>query len=124
MSDTSMYENLAEANILYDPNEIVEENSTVGVLIKNSITLLQKVMKSKRPALFHVAIDSLMEASTNYGPALNKHLPVILPLIRKRPALLKNNSKVDELIDALRTNGGTEADKILKIVWKAPSLKV
>jgi hypothetical protein len=96
-----MYESLKEANILYEPNEIIEENSTVGVLVKNNINLLQRVLKSKNKGLFFVAIESLIEASTNYGPALNKHLPVILPLMRKRPELLKDNPKIYELIEAL-----------------------
>jgi hypothetical protein len=63
-----------------------------------------------------------MEASDGFGPALNKHLPVILPLLRKRPELVKGNPKVNELIEMLRANGGKDADKILKIVWKTPSL--
>ena len=74
--------------------------------------------------MFYCAIDNLIEASDSFGPALNKHLPVILPLMRKRPDLVKGNAKVTHLIDELRNNGGTEADKILKIVWKAPSLKL
>jgi len=53
------------------------------------------VLKSKNKGLFFVAIESLIEASTNYGPALNKHLPVLIPLMRKRPELLKDNAKVD-----------------------------
>jgi len=83
------------------------------------------VLKSKNKALFFCAIDNLIEASDGFGPALNKHLPVILPLLRKRPDLVKANpSKINELIEMLRANGGTEADKILKIVWKTPSLSL
>ena len=69
-----------------------------------------------------------MEASNNFGPALNKHLPVILPLMRKRPDLVKDNEKVVQLVETLRMNGGTEADRILKIIpltkKMAPKLKI
>ena len=81
-------------SILFDPNEIVEENSMVGMIVKTNISLLQRVLKSKNKALFYAAIENLMEASENFGPALNKHLPVILPLMRKRQDLVKNNEKV------------------------------
>jgi|TARA_B110000285_G_scaffold208970_1_gene249581 hypothetical protein len=74
--------------------------------------------------LFYCAIDNLIEASDGFGPALNKHLPVILPLLRKRPELVKGSPKVNELIEMLRSNGGKEADKVLKIIWKTPSLTI
>jgi len=35
-------------------------------------------------AIFFAAIDSIKNASNMFGPALNKHLPVILPLIKKK----------------------------------------
>ena len=96
----------------------------VAMIVKTNVNILQKVLKSKNKALFFCAIDNLIEASDGYGPALNKHLPVILPLMRKRPELCKANPKVNELIEMLRANGGKEADKILKIVWKTPTLTI
>lgn len=66
----------------------------VALIMKTNVNILQKVLKSKNKALFYCAIDNLIEASDGFGPALNKHLPVILPLMRKRPDLCKSNAKV------------------------------
>jgi hypothetical protein len=66
--------------------------------------------------LFYAAVDNLIEASNNFGPALNKHLPVMLPLIRKRPDLTKNSAQVLHLIEALRGNGGVEAHRIINLI--------
>ena len=101
---------------MFDPNEIIEENSMVAMLVKANISLLQRCLKSKNKAVFNTAIDNLIEASNNYGPALNKHLPVILPLMRKRQDLIKDNEQVMLMVEALKLNGGTEAERILKII--------
>ena len=100
----------------------------VAMMVKMNISLLQRCLKSKKKDVFNTAIDNLIEASNNYGPALNKHLPVILPLMRKRQDLLKDNEAVPIMVEALRINGGTEADRILKIIpltkQMRPKLKV
>jgi hypothetical protein len=70
--------------MLFDPNDIVEENSVVAQLVKTQITLLQKCLKSKSKPVFFTAIDSITKTSENYGPAINKHLPIILPLVAKK----------------------------------------
>jgi hypothetical protein len=64
----------------------------VAMIVKTNVTLLEKCLKSKNKNLFYAALDNLIEASNNFGPALNKHLPVVLPLIRKRPDLTKNSA--------------------------------
>jgi len=88
----------------------------VAMIVRSNVTLLGKCLKSKNKNLFYAAIDNLIEASNNFGPALNKHLPVILPLIRKRPDLTKNSAQILHLIEALRGNGGTEAERIIKLI--------
>ena len=50
--------------------------------------------------------------SDNYGPALNKHLHIIWPLIEKRRDI-KSESKIEDLRVTLLENGGAEAFKIL-----------
>ena len=50
--------------------------------------------------------------SDNYGPALNKHLHIIWPLIEKR-CDKKSESKIEDLRVTLLENGGAEAFKIL-----------
>ena len=85
-------------SILFDPNEIVEDNSMVAMLVKTNISLLQRCLKSKNKAVFNTAIDNLIEASNNFGPALNKHLPVILPIMRKRQDLIAGNEVVEVMV--------------------------
>jgi len=41
-------------------------------------------LKSSSKSVFFAAIESLKQASDNFGPALNKHLNIILPLVQKR----------------------------------------
>lgn len=69
--------------MLFDPNELVEENSVVATIVKKNITLLQKCLKSQRKGIFNAAIGSVIQASDMFGPALNKHLQIILPLVAK-----------------------------------------
>ncbi len=57
---------------------IVEENSVLANLVKNLMQLLQKCLVSSNKAIFIAAIENLKGASNNFGPALNKHLPVVL----------------------------------------------
>ena len=68
-------------SVLFDPNEIVEDNSMVAVIVKQNVNLLQRCLKLKNNDIYFAAIDSVINASENFGPALNKHLPVILPLV-------------------------------------------
>jgi len=42
---------------------------------------------SQNKAIFLAAIENLKNASVNFGPALNKHLPIVLQLIRKKQDL-------------------------------------
>lgn len=72
---------LLQKSVLFDPNEIVEENSLVATIVKQNVSLLQRCLKSKQKTLYFAAIDSLVSASDTFGPALNKHLPLILPLV-------------------------------------------
>jgi len=100
----------------------------VAMLVKTNISLLQRCLKSKNKAVFNTAIDNLIEASNNFGPAMNKHLPVILPLMRKRQDLLKDNPQVTLMVEALAFNGGTEAERLLKMIpltkQMRPKLKI
>ena len=67
--------------MLFNPTELIEENSVVAQLIKTNITLLQKCLKSPSKAVYYAAIESIRSTSENYGPALNNHLHLILPLV-------------------------------------------
>ena len=67
--------------LLFNPNEIVDDNSMVAMMVKQNVILLQKCLKSKTKELYFAAIDSVNNASNMFGPAINKHLPHILPLI-------------------------------------------
>jgi hypothetical protein len=74
---------------------IVEENSVLAQLVKTNITLLQKCLTSSNKAIFIAAIENLKyprsplnvsyrNASNNFGPALNKHLPIVLQLVKRK----------------------------------------
>lgn len=76
--------------MLFDPNELVEENSVVAQMVKLNIVLLQRCLKASSKAVFFAAIESIRNTSDNFGPALNKHLKIILPLIQKRQDLASN----------------------------------
>jgi hypothetical protein len=52
-------------------------------------------------------------ASNNFGPALNKHLPIVLQLV-KRKQDLASTERIHELKEILLRNGGTEAEKIVR----------
>lgn len=52
------------------------------------------------------------DTSENYGPAINKHLHLIVPLIEKRNDK-HSNEKIMKLRQTLLENGGEEAAKIL-----------
>ena len=66
---------------------MVEDNSMVAMIVKQNTMLLQRCLKSKSKDLYFAAIDNLVGASDNFGPALNKYLPVLLPLVAKRQDL-------------------------------------
>jgi hypothetical protein len=63
---------------------IVEENGVLGQLVKTNMQLLQKCLVSSNKAIFLAAIENIKNASNNFGPALNKHLPLALQMIRKK----------------------------------------
>ena len=101
-------------SVLFDPDDIVEPNSVLGQLVKVNIKLLQKCMTMKQKVIYLSAIDNLVNASNMFGPALNKHLPVILPLVAKRHKLA-NPERIEALKEALLENGGKEAQKMLNM---------
>lgn len=84
----------------------------VATIVKQNVTLLQRCLKSKQKSLYFAAIDSLVNASDTFGPALNKHLPIILPLVQKRQ-LLANEERIQNLVEALLFNGGDMAQQML-----------
>ena len=49
-----------------------------------------------------------------FGPALNKHLPHILPLVKKKQDLAAKD-RLLSLKDTLETNGGEDAKKMLSL---------
>jgi len=67
----------------------------------------------KQKVIYFSAIDNLVNASNMFGPALNKHLPVILPLVIKRQALA-SDARIELLKQALLENGGEESVKMLQ----------
>ena len=71
----------ASQALLFDPNEVVDDNSVVADLVRQNISLLQRCLKSSSKAVFFAALENIRMASGNFGPALNKHLPIILPMI-------------------------------------------
>jgi hypothetical protein len=70
--------------------------------------LLQKCLVSSNKAVFIAAIENLKNASNNFGPALNKHLPVMLQMIKKKQDLA-STERIRELQAILIANGGHEA---------------
>jgi len=100
--------------LLFDPNEIVDDNCMVAQMVKQNVTLLQKCLKSSNKAIFYAAIESLNNASNMFGPALNKHLPHILPLVKAKQDLA-SDERIATLVKTLKSNGGDDADKILSM---------
>lgn len=45
--------------MLFDPNEVIEDNTVIAQLVKTNITLLQKCLASSNKALFFAAIESI-----------------------------------------------------------------
>ena len=52
-------------------------------------------------------------ASNNFGPALNRHLKNILPLIKKKQDLA-STERIHDLKETLIRNGGEEAEEIVE----------
>ena len=73
---------------------------------------MQKCLKSSNKAIYQAAIDSLKNASMMFGPALNKHLKHIVPLVLSKADLVKRD-RIDDLFKVLVVNGGDEAKHIL-----------
>jgi ethanolamine utilization protein EutP (predicted NTPase) len=86
----------------------------VAQMVKQNVTLLQKCLKSSNKAIFYAAIESLNNASNMFGPALNKHLPHILPLVKAKQDLA-SDERIATLVKTLKSNGGDDADKILSM---------
>lgn len=51
-------------------------------------------------------------ASNNFGPALNKHLPIVLELIKKKQDLA-STERIAELQEILVNNGGEKAEEVI-----------
>lgn len=51
-------------------------------------------------------------ASNNFGPALNKHLPLVLTMVKKKQDLA-SVERIHDLKEALVNNGGEEAESIV-----------
>ena len=85
----------------------------VATIVKQTTHLLQMCLRSKSKDLYFAAIESLVNASDNYGPAINKHLPILLPLVAKRQDLA-NDERIHRLKDILAFNGGDEAEQMLE----------
>jgi len=58
-------------------------------------------------------LNSLVSASDNFGPALNKHLPILLPMVAQRKDLA-DKARISQLVDVLCFNGGDEAEAMLE----------
>ena len=56
----------------------------VAMIVSQNTRLLQRCLKSRSKDLYFAAIENLVRASDNFGPALNKHLPILLPLVAER----------------------------------------
>lgn len=98
--------------LLFNPNDVVEENTVCGNVVKQIITLLQRCLKSKNQSIFNAALEQVSDTSDNYGPALNKYLYIIVPLMEKRKDK-HTKDKISNLRQTLLENGGEEAIKIL-----------
>ena len=81
--------------------------------MKQNVMLLQKCLKSSNKAIFLAAIESINNASGMFGPALNKHLPIILPLVKNKQDLA-SDERIHTLKQTLGHNGGTEAEELIK----------
>ena len=66
--------------------------------------MLQRCLKSKNAAIFSASLDQVESVSDNYGPALNKHLHIIWPLVEKRKDK-KSSEKIINLRNTLIENG-------------------
>ena len=99
--------------MLFDPNEIVEDNTMVAMIVKQNTNLLKMCLKRGSKETYFAAIENLVSASDNFGPAINKHLPILLPLVAKRQDLA-NDERIARLKDALLFNGGDEAEAMLE----------
>ncbi len=74
----------------------MEDNSLVADIVKTNIVLLQKCLKSSSKAVYLAAIENIKMANENFGPALNKHLHIIVPLIQKKQQLA-NEDRIKQL---------------------------
>ena len=77
----------------------------VAMMVKQNINLLQRCLKTKNNDVYWAAIQSVKNTSENFGPAVNKHLPIILPLVAKRQDL-STDDRILDLAMVLRENGG------------------
>lgn len=65
--------------------------------------------------MFFAAIENIKMASDNFGPALNKHLPLMLSLICKKQDLA-SKERLSSLKQTLLANGGHEARTMIASV--------
>lgn len=83
-------------------------------MVKQNIKLLQKCVQMKQSVIYLSAIDNLINASNLFGPALNRYLPVLLPLVAKRQGLA-SDERIASLKTALLENGGRDARRLLEL---------
>eukprot|EP00347_Sterkiella_histriomuscorum_P010627 403375543 len=112
VTDKSLANVSSVSSLNIDPNMIFDENSVLAQLVKTNIQLLQKCLVSQNKAIFIAAIESLKNASNNFGPALNKHLPLVLQLVKKKQDLAAVE-RIHELKEILIQNGGEEAELVV-----------
>lgn len=86
----------------------------VGQIVKTHLMLLQRCLKSNNKKVYFAAIESIKQSSEQFGPALNPHLRVILPLVAKRQDLA-SDERIRSLSECLVKYGGREAEKMLTL---------
>ena len=84
----------------------------VAQIVKQNVKLLKNCLKSSNKDIYYAAIESIVNASNMFGPALNKHLIHILPMVQKKKDLA-NKERIDNLRQTLVKNGGEDALKVI-----------
>ena len=85
--------------------EVTDENSVLAQLVNQNINLLVKCFKSSNKSLYIAAVENLKQASENFGEDLNKHLPILLQLVKKKQSLASSERLHDLKITIIK-NGG------------------
>jgi len=72
---------MTQRSPFFEPNEEILDNSLVAQMCSTHTILLEKLLKSKNKKVFLAAIETIKQHSKQFGPALNRHLPTVLPLV-------------------------------------------